>query len=385
MLAVCLLVPSGAHAQWTNGGANYYSTTPIGVGSSAAGSSVPLFVAMNGLGLGGNGYYNFRVGDSSASKGLLLGYDTTANIGLISTVGPGSVIAFWTHNGSAFGERVRIDGNGNVGIGKTNPSSTLDLSGRAQIVSPSDSVSAPALYANAANGTSVYADAFDGLASASGGGPGTGAFGTYGNASGTGGVGAYGYASGTGGVGVWGQTAGTATVAGYFAGNVTITGSVSKGGGSFKIDHPLDPTNKYLYHSFVESPDMMNIYNGNTLLDANGEAIVQLPEWFEALNQEFRYQLTSIGAPGPNLYIADEIRGNVFRVAGGKPGAKVSWQVTGIRHDAWANAHRIPVEEEKQDGERGYYLHPKEHGQPEALGMNWQANQKADARRKQQQ
>ena len=46
------------------------------------------------------------------------------------------------------------------------------------------------------------------------------------------------------------------------AGNLDVTGTISKGGGTFKIDHPLDPTNKYLYHSFVESPDMMNIYNG---------------------------------------------------------------------------------------------------------------------------
>src|SRR5262245_8440898 len=46
-------------------------------------------------------------------------------------------------------------------------------------------------------------------------------------------------------------------LAGYFAGSVQITGNLAKGGGSFKIDHPLDPENKYLYHSFIESPDMM--------------------------------------------------------------------------------------------------------------------------------
>lgn len=46
-------------------------------------------------------------------------------------------------------------------------------------------------------------------------------------------------------------------------GNVAVQNTLSKGGGSFKIDHPLDPENKYLYHSFVESPDMMNVYNGN--------------------------------------------------------------------------------------------------------------------------
>ena len=40
---------------------------------------------------------------------------------------------------------------------------------------------------------------------------------------------------------------------------------------------------------------MMNIYNGNVITDANGEAVVALPEWFEALNRDFRYQLTVIG------------------------------------------------------------------------------------------
>jgi len=88
-----------------------------------------------------------------------------------------------------------------------------------------------------------------------------------------------------------------------------------------------------------------------------------LPDWFDALNKDFRYQLTSIGAPGPNLYVSQEISGNHFAIAGGKPGAKVSWQVTGTRQDAWANAHRIPVEQEKSAQERGYYIAPELFGQ----------------------
>jgi hypothetical protein len=156
----------------------------------------------------------------------------------------------------------------------------------------------------------------------------------------------------------WGYTAG------YFQGNVNVNGTLSKSGGSFKIDHPLDPANKYLSHSFVESPDMKNIYDGVTVLDGNGEAVVQLPDWFEALNRDFRYQLTAIGAPGPNLYIAQEVSGNQFKIAGGAAGNKVSWQVTGIRQDAYANTHRIPVEEAKPANERGLYLHPELFGQP---------------------
>jgi hypothetical protein len=153
-------------------------------------------------------------------------------------------------------------------------------------------------------------------------------------------------------------------IAAFFEGDVAVFGNLSKTGGSFKIDHPLDPANKYLYHSFVESPDMKNIYDGVVTLDANGETVVVLPDWFDALNRDFRYQLTSIGAPGPNLYISQEVSGNRFSIAGGQPGMKVSWQVTGTRQDAWANAHRIPVEEEKSAQERGYYIAPELFGQP---------------------
>jgi len=141
-------------------------------------------------------------------------------------------------------------------------------------------------------------------------------------------------------------------------GNLNIRGSISKGGGSFKIDDPLDPANKYLSHSFVESPDMMDIYNGVVTLGAHGTATVTMPDYFGALNRDFRYQLTSIGRSQPGLYIAKEISDNRFEISGGKPGGKVSWQVTGIRHDAYANAHRIPVEEEKPVKEQGHYLYP---------------------------
>ena len=142
-------------------------------------------------------------------------------------------------------------------------------------------------------------------------------------------------------------------------GDVAVPGDINVTGAKhFKIDDPLDPANKYLYHSSVESPDMMNIYNGVALLDANGEAEIQLPNWFEALNRDFRYQLSCIGGFAP-VYIAQEIRNNTFRIAGGISGLKVSWEVTGIRHDAYAEAHPSPVEIEKPTAERGHYLHPE--------------------------
>jgi hypothetical protein len=129
-----------------------------------------------------------------------------------------------------------------------------------------------------------------------------------------------------------------------FYGNVNVQGTLSKTAGAFKINHPLDPQHKYLEHSFVESPDMMNVYNGIAKLNAQGEAEVRLPSYFQALNKDFRYQLTSIGRFAP-VYVKRTIHDNSFRIAGGKAGGEVSWQVTGIRHDAYADAHRIVVEE----------------------------------------
>jgi hypothetical protein len=167
-----------------------------------------------------------------------------------------------------------------------------------------------------------------------------------------------------------------------FGGDVLIGGSLSKAGGSFKIDHPLDPENKYLYHSFVESPDMMNIYNGNVTTDSSGEAWVQLPEWFSALNKDFRYQLTVIGEFAQAI-IADKIQDDRFRIRTDKPGIEVSWQVTGIRQDRWAEAHRIPVEEQKPIDEQGTYFHPDLYGKTMEHSYNWKKmpeSYKRDAR-----
>jgi hypothetical protein len=150
--------------------------------------------------------------------------------------------------------------------------------------------------------------------------------------------------------------------------DINLIGNLTKGGGSFKIDHPLDPENKYLYHSFVESPDMMNIYNGTVTTDSNGNAAVTLPEWFEALNQDFRYQLTVI-ATFAQAIVSREIKDNRFFVKTSKPNVKVCWQVTGVRHDAYANKHRIAVEEQKPKQERGSFLYPDAFIKPQGKGV----------------
>jgi hypothetical protein len=159
---------------------------------------------------------------------------------------------------------------------------------------------------------------------------------------------------------------------GYTAvnGDLVVTGNLTKGGGGFKIDHPLDPENKYLSHSFVEAPDALNVYSGNATTDADGNATVTLPEYFEALNHDFRYQLTVIGDLA-HAVVAEEISDNQFRIKTDRPDVKVSWQVTGVRRDALANLHPIPVEEEKPAEEQGTYLHPEAFEQPKSRGAGY--------------
>ena len=156
--------------------------------------------------------------------------------------------------------------------------------------------------------------------------------------------------------------------AGYFAGNVNVSGTLSKSAGAFRIDHPDDPANRYLWHSFVESPDMKNIYDGNVTTDDNGDAVVTLPAYFESLNRDYRYQLTVLGQFAQAI-VSKEIDGNQFTIRTDKPNVKVSWQVTGIRRDAYANANRIPNEVDKPAHERGLYLHPEVYGLPPSKGI----------------
>lgn len=191
--------------------------------------------------------------------------------------------------------------------------------------------------------------------------------GVHGYAPGSGGRGVVGQATSSG-WGVYGVNTDAAGYAGYFNGNVHVTGTLSKSAGSFMIDHPQDRANKILRHSFVESPDMKNIYDGVVALDQKGEAWVQLPEYFEALNRDFRYQLTNIGG-WAGTYVSREIQGNKFKISGGKAGMKVSWLVTGTRKDAWAEDQRIVVEETKSPSDRGKFLYARRGEEPMGSGI----------------
>jgi hypothetical protein len=164
-------------------------------------------------------------------------------------------------------------------------------------------------------------------------------------------------------------------VATFNSGGLSVRGAFSATGGkSFKIDHPLDPANKYLVHTSVESPDMMNMYNGTVTTDKRGFAEVVLPDYFEALNRDFRYQLTAIGQFAQAI-VAKKIVNNRFVIRTNKPGVEVSWQVTGIRHDVYANAYRTPTEQSKPLSERGRYLQPELFGAPPEQVISYRASE----------
>ena len=158
--------------------------------------------------------------------------------------------------------------------------------------------------------------------------------------------------------------------AGNFGGNVVATGSFTGGLVESKIDHPLDPANKYLAHASIGSSEMMNLYTGNVTTDAQGLATVRLPGWFEMLNTDFRYQLTVIGQFAQAI-IGQKIENHQFQIRSSVPNVEVSWQVTGIRQDAYAKAHPLVVEEGKDQRLQGFYLHPALYGAPPEKQLEW--------------
>ncbi len=185
------------------------------------------------------------------------------------------------------------------------------------------------------------------------------------------GLGVYGGATANGwGVGVYGEAwaNSTANWAGYFGGDVNVTGTVFMPAKVSRIDHPLDPENKYLQHSDVQSPDMINVYTGNAVTDTEGNATVTLPDYFSAVNSDFRYQLTVVGQFAQAI-ISEEIHNNRFSIKTDLPSVKVSWQVTAIRDDLYARANRAAAVVVKPAHEAGKYLHPELYGFGDERGM----------------
>lgn len=184
------------------------------------------------------------------------------------------------------------------------------------------------------------------------------------------------------GYGVYGENASTATVNNNIGvaglGWVGVFGESNNNGGpgfgvysngelggsglkSFMIDNPLDPENKFLKHFCIESPEVLNMYRGTVTLNSEGEAVISLPEYYDAINIEPSYELTAIGKPAPNLYVKEEITKNEFTIAGGNAGQKISWTIYSKRNDLYVqnNPESIVVQPEKRINQKGRYLHPE--------------------------
>jgi hypothetical protein len=300
--------------------------------------------------------------------------------------GSNADIAFGHGSSNAFTENMRIKGNGNIGVGVNNPTSKMEITeltntnSRALYVGINNtSFSNEALRAESISGTTGIAI----LAYRNGNGnailattiAGVGVNAGSGNASqdvavkGSATTGVWGIATGNGGFGVRASNGGIASATGlwsqgysFVSGNFDVVGTLSKSAGTFKIDHPQDPENKFLIHSFVESPDMMNVYNGNISTDNSGFATITLPSYFEALNIDFKYQLTIVGKEFAQALVYEKIKNNQFIVRTDKPNIELSWQVTGVRNDKYAQQNRIVPEVEKSAKQKGKYLNAKEFG-----------------------
>ncbi|MGW4856463.1 hypothetical protein ACWEPZ_35145, partial [Streptomyces sp. NPDC004288] len=170
--------------------------------------------------------------------------------------------------------------------------------------------------------------------------------------------------------GATGLIASGSTRAAYLDGDVVVTGTLSDSGSRTRIDHPLTPDSHYLVHAAVQSPELKNVYDGTVTLDARGRATVELPEWFESVNESFRYQLTAVGGPAPDLHVSRPLTEHTFAIAGGAAGLHVCWQVTGVRCDGWARTAPLAVEEEKPAEERGLFVHPEAVGRPPEFSLS---------------
>jgi len=208
-------------------------------------------------------------------------------------------------------------------------------------------------------------------------------FGVLGQSASTAGTGVFGLAAATSG-GTWGvrgevrssdsgahgvighEPPGGSGHAVYAFGTLAATGTKS-----FQIDHPLSPETHYLNHFCTEGPEPYNIYRGTVVLDANGEAWVQLPDYFEAINRDPVITLTPVGSPMPNLHVAVEVQNGRFKIAGGVANKRVFWRVEAIRNDLWVQRYGYQTEQEKEDEIKGKYLYPELYGQPKERGIHY--------------
>lgn len=154
-------------------------------------------------------------------------------------------------------------------------------------------------------------------------------------------------------------------------GKVVVNGDFTAiGVKAFTMDHPLDPLNKTLMHAAIESNEVLNEYSGNITTNASGKAIVTLPDYFEAINTDFRYQLTVIGSFSQAI-ISKKITNNQFEITTNNPNVEVSWEVKGVRNDAHMKKTPFVAEQEKSPAQKGKYIDPMAYNQPESARVSY--------------
>ena len=410
------------HAQWSVSGSNiFYNSGNVGIGTSSP--IYRLFVqtdsgttAIFGSHMASSGSVFGVWGQSASSLGVgVLGWATATTgwtrgvVGINSSPSGGGVVgAAYAPTGETygvFGEAASVSGIGVWGNATATSGSTFGVRGQ------SASTNGVGVFGNATatsgstfgvrgqsastNGVGVWgwATATTGWtrgvigtnSSPSGGGvvgaayaPTGQTYGVMGESSSVAGMGVYGLAAATTGVnyGVYGVSSSPDGFGVYAQGDMGASGLKS-----FRIDHPLRPETHYLLHYCIEAPEPLNAYSGVAALDARGEAWIELPDYFDAINRDPRYTLTPIGAPMPNLHVAVEVQGNRFKIAGGAPGKRVSWRIEAVRNDPYVQRRGFQAEREKPREHIGKYLHPELYGQPKERAMHPETPNPAPAER----
>jgi hypothetical protein len=342
------------------------SGTALRGSAVGAGSIAGFFTAANGTGISGvtanaSTYGVFGSNNGGAGSGGAVRADGNNNDGIVATTDNAARVGVKAATSAAEGTAVLgTGGGGSGGIGvRGDATNGVGLRGisTAGVGALGSSGSSHGVRGTSNTGQGVRGESTSATGVAGYGAEYQGVYGDSNNGSGV--VGAS-----TNGVGVYGYSVNSS--AGFFEGLLSAY-SVNAAIKNFRIDHPLDPANKVLEHSCVESNERLTVYAGTVTTDSRGEAVIKLPGYFDALNRDVRYQLTALA--DARAWVKRKVAGGSFTIATSEPGTEVCWQVTGVRQDAYANAHPLNVEAAKTGQEKGRYLHPAEHGKPDSQGV----------------
>lgn len=315
------------------------TSTGIGVEGDSVGTGIGVFGFNNGTGRGVQG-------TNTSTGPAIIGFNTGNGVGVQGqSVGNNSGV-FGFNNSTGRGVFGNNTGGGNGVLGQ------------------SVSTGIGVLGTNSATGIGVQGQSVTTGVGVIGFNTGAGV-GVQGQSSSTG-TAIFGIKTTTTGNAIVGQTpAGSTGFAVFANGNMGASGTKP-----FYIDHPTDPENKYLRHFALESNEVLNVYRGNVILDSNGEAIVTLPNYFDEVNINFSYNLTSIGSKS-EVFIKEEIKNNQFKIAGGNANQKISWQVYAERNDLYLQKYpeNRKVEVDKNSNDKGKYLMPDLFNQSKEKGI----------------